>query len=163
MWGTIAPAVVYAVFVLGVLLLSGAVSEDAISGIAGALPRWALLVIGALGVISLWSSYIVIGMDVKDILSYDFRAPKIVSALLVVIAPMALFMAGFQSFLALVGVAGGVFLALEGIFIVAMWKRAASLTSAPSLFFKKMPAAALYCLAAVFTLGMIYEIIKSGM
>ncbi len=159
-WGTIVPAVVYAVFVLGALLLSGAVSEDAVSGIAGALPRWALLSIGAFGVVSLWSSYVVIGMDVKDILFYDFRVPKIASALLVFIAPMALFLAGFQNFLALVGVAGGVFLALEGIFIVAMWKRAAAFSSVPSAFFKKMPAAALYFLAAVFTLGMVYEIMK---
>ena len=101
---------------LGVLLLSDTVSEDAISGISGALPRWALLGIGAFGVISLWSSYIVIGMDVKDILAYDFRVPKIVSALFVFIAPMALFLAGFQSFLALVGVAGGVFFGAGGDF-----------------------------------------------
>ncbi|MBI5147671.1 MAG: hypothetical protein HZA37_00745 [Parcubacteria group bacterium] len=159
-WGTVIPAVVYAVFVLGVLFLSGEVSEDAISGIAGALPRWVLFGIGALGVVSLWSSYIVIGMDVRDILAYDFRLPKVAAVLAVFIAPMALFLAGFQNFLALVSIAGGVFLALEGIFIIAMWKRAASLSSVPSVFFAKMPAAAIYALAAVFTLGMVYEIIK---
>jgi amino acid permease len=119
--GTIAPAVIYGFFILGVLGLSGAVSEDAVSGLIGVVPPFVLTAIGILGLLSLWSSYIVVGLNVADSLRYDLALPRFVRRSLVVFTPLVLYFVGFQHFFALVGIAGGVFLALEGLFIIAMW------------------------------------------
>ena len=121
-WGTFLPAIVYAIFVFGVLALSPVVSDDAVSGLLVALPHWLSLSIGVLGVLSLYSSYIVVGLDVKNILRFDLRLSSWLSGALVVVSPMILYAVGFQNFIQLVGLIGGIFLGVEGICIVLMWR-----------------------------------------
>ena len=123
--GTLFPAFIYAVFVLAILNLSGnIVSQDSVSGLIGRLPFWTLEILGILGIISLWSSYIVIGRDIKKSLGYDLNLPKLLIALIVVFAPIILYFSGFQNFLKLVGLTGGIFMGLEGIFIVLIRQKA---------------------------------------
>lgn len=159
-WGTVVPALVYALFVFGVLMISPAPSEDAVSGLMNILPQWALSVIGVLGLFSLYSSYIVVGLDVRNILRYDIKLPSILSVLVVIGAPIFLYFIGFHDFIALVSFTGGIFLSLEGMFIIAIWLRANKVLEAPPILFKKrffVPAAALFL---VFLVAMGYEVIK---
>ncbi len=123
-WGTVIPAVVYAFFVLGVIGLSHEVSHDAVSGLIGAVHSGVLFAIGILGILSLWSSYLVIGLDIKQILEYDLRFSKFSRALAVVAVPLFIYFISGQNFLRLIGIAGGLFLALEGIFILLIWRKA---------------------------------------
>ncbi len=146
--GTLVPALVYLLFVFGIWGLSEVVSEDAISGLVGQIPNEVLVLIGVFGLISLWSSYIVIGLDIKNSLKFDLRFPKILASLTVVILPPLFYFWGFKSFLALVSIVGGVFIALEGIFIVLMWRQA----------LKRSPLI-IYILILVFIGGIIHEII----
>lgn len=156
--GTIIPAFVYLLFIFGVLGLSGAVSEDAVSGLIGSVSPFILFLVGIFGLISLWSSYIVVGLDVKNALGYDLKFPKILAGLVVIAAPLLLFLAGFQSFLALVSVVGGVFIAVEGIFIVLMWLKSRKIKIDEAIFKKLNPAIA-YILILVFIGGMIYKLV----
>jgi tyrosine-specific transport protein len=121
--GTAIPAVVYLVFVFGVLRLSPAVTPDAVSGLS-LLPPWVLAAFGILGFVSMWKSYLMIGTNARDILRDDFRVSKGMSALVVLATPLILVACGLDNFLVAVGVTGGIFLALEGMFIVTMWYRA---------------------------------------
>lgn len=137
-WGTILPAIVYFVFVMGVLGLSyGSVSEDAVSGLVNTIPYWLLVGIGILGLLSLWSSYILIGLNVKEILSLDLRLSRRIAAFLVVGFPLALYLVGFTGFIALVSFVGGLFLSLEGILIILMWLRMNKASAAPPVFVKR--------------------------
>lgn len=156
--GTLLPALVYLLFVFGIWGLSEVVSEDAISGLVGQIPKEVLALIGVFGLISLWSSYIVIGLDIKNALKFDLRFPKILAGLTVVVLPPLLYFWGFQSFLTLVGIVGGVFIALEGIFIVLMWLGARKMKS-EEVIFKKLNPLVIYALIMVFIGGIIYEII----
>jgi len=155
--GTLLPAFVYFLFVLGILGLSGVVSEDAVSGLIGQIPQGVLMLVGIFGLISLWSSYIVIGLDVKNSLKFDLKFPKILAGLTVIISPLFLYFFGFQSFLTLVSLIGGVFIALEGIFIALMWLRASKLRP-EKIIFKKLSPLIVYILILIFIGGMIYEI-----
>jgi len=119
--GLIIPAVVYVVFVLSVLGLSLFVTEDAVSGLIGQVPAWVLFSIGVLGILSLITSYIAISFDVVKSLALDLRLPFWLQFLIIVFGPLALYFAGLQSFIGLVGLAGGVFLALESIFMIFIW------------------------------------------
>lgn len=127
-WGTLLPALVYGLFVIGAIGLSGVVSEDAVSGLIGQISPVFLLIIGALGILSLWSSYILVGLDVYETLRFDLNSPKPVRLLLVVAAPLLLYAAGFTSFLGLVSFVGGIFLVFEGLFVIAMYRSAHGLT-----------------------------------
>lgn len=131
LWGTVIPAIVYGLFVIGVLGLSANVTEDAVSGLAGGLPAWLVWGIGILGFLSLWSSYILVGLDVYETLRFDLGLRRPARLALVVLAPLLLYAAGFTSFLGLVSFVGGVFLVLEGFFVIAMYRKAHGL---PGLF-----------------------------
>lgn len=124
LWGTVIPAIVYGLFVIGVLGLSAKVTEDAVSGLVGGLSSWLMWGIGVLGFLSLWSSYILVGLDVYETVRFDLGLRRPARLALVVLTPLLLYAAGFTSFLGLVSFVGGVFLVLEGFFVIAMYRKA---------------------------------------
>lgn len=157
--GTLLPALVYLLFVFGIWGLSEIVSEDAVSGLVGQIPQWVLTLVGIFGLISLWSSYIVIGLDVKNSLKFDLKFPKILAGLTVIILPLLLYFFGFQSFLTLVSLIGGIFIALEGVFIVLMWLKSRKIKTEQAIF-KKLNPLIVYALIIIFIGGIIYEIFR---
>src|SRR3989338_4732142 len=159
-FGTLAPAVLYGLFVVGVLGLSSNVSEDAVSGLIGQAPGWILLAVGILGLLSLWSSYIVVGLDINKSLVYDFKLPVWLRFLLVVMAPLLLYLSGFQSFIGLVSFVGGVFLSLEGIFIICMWLKANKVLVKPPVLLKKANIVVIGFLFLILAAALSYEIMK---
>lgn len=121
--GTIGPAVVYFLFVLAVLFLSGSgVSEDSLSGLSSAPPLLTFF-IGTLGVLALLTSYFFLSIEVGDILKYDFKLKKPLPALIVIATPMLLYVSGLRDFIWLVALIGGVFLALENIITISMYSK----------------------------------------
>lgn len=122
-WGTAFPALVYAAFVYGVLRLAPGAGPDAVTSIAHVAP-WLPATLAVLGLITLWTSYVVISVNVKELLEREFRWGKALAAGIAVAAPLALYLIGLREFLPAVSFAGGVLLAIEGIFIVFMWRRA---------------------------------------
>ncbi|MDP3729817.1 MAG: aromatic amino acid transport family protein, partial [bacterium] len=63
--GGVIPGIAYLIFVIGVIGLSGTVSEDAVSGLIGEISQGMLMVIGILGFLSIISSYIVVGLSAR--------------------------------------------------------------------------------------------------
>ena len=145
--GTFFPIIVYAAFVVGATMLSsGGVAEDAVSGLV-LLPHGYLLMIGVLGLFSLITSYVFLGMEFKGIVENDLKFPRIAAALAVLAVPIVFYMVGLNNFLTLVGLAGGIFLAVESALVIMM-RRAATLRRKPYDFI----------LMAVFLAAIIYEI-----
>lgn len=157
--GTLIPAFVYLLFIFGVVGLSTTVSKDAVSGLIGSVSPFILVLIGILGLISIWSSYIAVGLDVKNALKFDLKFPKILAGFVVVAAPLLLFFAGFQNFLVLISIVGGVFISLEGIFIVLMWLKSHKIKK-EEVIFKKLNPLIVYALIVIFIGGIIYEVIR---
>ncbi|MBI2013479.1 MAG: hypothetical protein HYS87_01485 [Candidatus Colwellbacteria bacterium] len=142
--GTLFPVLLYAVFVIGVLGLSTTVSENALAGmdLAPSILIWALVVVGVL--FSFWDSYVFLGLELNSILKEDFKL-KNLSKVLVVLLPITLYFMGLQSFIVLVSVSGGIFLALESILVISMW-----LKLAPRSILVKLAASVLI---AIFVIG----------
>ena len=121
--GTITPAFLYIIFALAVFWLSGGnVSADALSGLI-LLPQHILVAVGALGVLALWTSYLFLGIEVRDIFRYDFRLGLYPALAAVTFLPIALYLAGMSNFIQIIGIVGGVFGALESIMVILMYKR----------------------------------------
>lgn len=122
--GTLLPLVAYGIFIVGIMGLSnGAVSSDAVSGLVGQAPSWAILLLGVLGLLAIWSSYFVIGSDLKTSLTKDLSFSKSIAGVLVIALPFLLYCFGFQNFMYLIGITGGIFTALEWILIIFMWRK----------------------------------------
>ncbi len=120
--GTIVPAVFYGLFSLGIIALSGSgISADAVSGISH-MPYWFIAGFAFLGVITLITSYIFLGLELKDILQRKFHSGKILAFILSAGIPLALYLSGMNNFEMLIGIAGGIFIALEMIMIVFMYR-----------------------------------------
>ena len=158
--GSLTPIIVYAVFVLGVLGLSAGngPSEDSISGLAGKLPSEILYALIILGAISLLSTYIVIGRDVKKSLEHDLNFGHLLSALAISASPLLLYFSGLDGFIKLINFVGGIFIGIEAIFIVLMWQKASKIEAKETIF-KKINPLIIYSLIFVFIGGIIYALI----
>lgn len=157
--GTVLPAILYGGFVLGVAALSPSISPDAVSGLVASVPVFVILAIGALGMLSLFSSYIVVGLDVYSIMHYDLKFSWLTRVFLVVGGPMFIYLSGFRNFIGLVGFTGGIFLALEGMLVVFMWMRANNIAEAPSAIFKSRLRWVSVPIILVFAAALLYAII----
>ncbi len=122
--GTVVPALVYVAFALAVIALSSPVSEDSVSGLIGGVHPLLMILIGVLGLLSLWSTYVIIGFNINNILITDLKKPLIFRLATVVLAPLALYFWGSQDFIWLVTIMGGVFLTAEGFLIFLIWLKA---------------------------------------
>lgn len=148
-WGSVVPAIIYGFFVLAITWLSpGGVSEDSVSGLMYINPI-ILTLIGILGFFVLWTSYFFIGLEVRDILRYDFRLPLLGAIALVIFIPLFIYFSDSQNFIWFMSIAGGVFLALESVIVVLMRR--------------KLKPVGLwgYFIILVFVGGIIYEVFKN--
>lgn len=122
-WGTVIPAVVYFLFAVSILRLNPEPSAEALNSL-GFLPPAILILLGLLGLLTLWTSYFIIGANIKDILRIDLKKPAWFGAFAVLATPLILYFLGFKNFLPAVSLTGGIFLSLEGIFVITMWRKA---------------------------------------
>ncbi|MEK7465534.1 MAG: aromatic amino acid transport family protein [Patescibacteria group bacterium] len=122
-WGTVIPVILYFVFVVGILTLPPSPSIDAVAGL-GFLPSGALLALGTLGFFALWTSYFIIGINLRDTLREDLKAPNVAAYAVPWIFPLLLYFAGVNHFLSAVSFTGSVLLGMEGAAIAFMWRKA---------------------------------------
>lgn len=155
--GTLIPALVYVLFVFGVLGLSGVVSEDAVSGLIGVASPFILALIGIFALVSLWDSYFIVGMDVRNSLMCDLKFPKVVAGIAVVALPILFYFFGLRKFLELASLIGGVFIAFEGALICLMWLKSLK-RKTERVFLKKLSPVFAYVLVLVFIGGLVYEL-----
>lgn len=115
-------AIIYLLFVIGVIFLTnGLVSEDTVSGLSGFLPYFLLVIIALMGLVAVWHVYVLLGFDLYNILTADLKWPERLAGFSIVFIPLILYLINWQSFFLVVSLVGGVFAALENIFIVLMW------------------------------------------
>jgi hypothetical protein len=120
--GTFLPALTYLLFVVAVLTINPHVSPEALNGLF--VSPVLRVVLGALGLLTIWTSYFMIGDNLKDILRFDFKLSRLWAGLIPVTLPFLLYLVGFKDFLTVISLTGGIFLALEGVFVVMMWRGA---------------------------------------
>ncbi len=149
-WGTVIPAIVYLFFVFSVFRLGGNISADTLSGLTFLSP-FVCGLLGLLGLIALWDSYFIIGINIKDILVWDALWPRWIGISIPLFLPLALYFLGFKDLLLVLGLVGGVFTACAGIFVTRMWQNAFPLHG-----FKNLS----HALYIVFSIAVIYEVLN---
>lgn len=157
-WGTVIPGIIYAIFVFGVLSLSlGKISPDSVSGLINNVSPIFLIILGILGVLCIWSSYIVIGLNTFNILKFDLKIRKTLRLFMVVFLPILLYLAGLNNFILLTGIIGGIFLSIECIFIILIWLKVDKASSIRSIF-KKPKTISIILLFLMFGIAIIFEL-----
>lgn len=156
--GSLLPAALYFLFVLGVFGASNIVSEDSISGMIGKAPAPLLWALGILGLFAVWSTYIVILQYVKSVLRFDFGLRDALAATLTVFLPLSLYFVGSKDFLKLIELVGGFFMGLESIFITLIWLRMKN-QKRKSQILPYLTRFAPYTLLIIFALGIILKLV----
>ncbi len=147
--GTFLSGFIYVLFVFGIFGSTGVIANDTISGLS-AWPAWKLQLLGWLGLFAIWTSYVPIARAIKNALESDVRIPAFWSFCIVLFLPLVLVFSGLFSFLSAIGLAGGIFLALQYVFIILVSKKILGVGPAAKFF--------LNALVAVFLLAAVYEI-----
>lgn len=120
-FGTLIPLIVTALFALAVVGVTGInTSEEAISGLQGALGHEIVLFGAFVGFLAIITSYMVIALYLQEVLKYDFLVKHTPAWGFAVGVPLLLFLMGAQSFISVIDVVGSVLFGIEGIVIVAV-------------------------------------------
>ncbi len=153
--GTILSAIFYILFVVAIFGLAtesgsvGAIAEDTLSGIVGWSPLM-LGVMGVLGLFALWTSYLPISLEIKNSLERDLGwSPFLVFTILAGV-PILVALFGIKDFVSVLGLAGGIFLAVQYILIILVSRRV--------LILKRFEKILASLVVLAFILAAIYEI-----
>lgn len=122
--GSIVPLAVYIVFTLMVVGITGpATTESAVAGLGHALGQPVLIFGSVFGIITMSTSFLMIGLVLKEVYMYDWHWPAALAWLGVMLPPMLLVLLGWLSFIEILGISGALIGGLDGIMIMKMHRR----------------------------------------
>jgi len=153
-------AITYLFFIFLILGITGQnTSDDAITGLNGFLGSGVIVLALLFGILTVFTSFLTISLTLKKILWYDLRLKKNLAWLIACLAPLILFLAGFDNFITVIALTGGVMLGIDVIIIILIYLKAkikGDLTPAYNL---SIPRLLVYFMILFFIIGIIYEII----
>jgi amino acid permease len=153
--GTWLAALIYALFALGILASTTSVAPNALDSL-GEWPVWAVATLATLGLFALWTSYVPVGLELRNSLMHDLRWSPASSAMITLFLPPILLAIGLSDFIVVIGFIGGVFLASEYILILRLAQKALRLKAGE--IFMSLALMLLFAIAAVYELY--YFIVK---
>lgn len=114
-------ALFFSLFVFSIIGVSGLqTTEDAFSGVASALGGRVVLLGSLIGLLAVFTSYLSLGIDLRNIFRYDYGQSNVRSFFLTAVPPLLLFLLGFQSFVSTLSLVGSLGLGLTGSLVIFM-------------------------------------------
>jgi len=124
LWSLTASAVVYFIFIVTVLGVSGSLTtEDALSGLAGPIGSSAVTIGSIIGFIAVFTSFIAIAADLKNIFVFDYGFQEWAGWVFTILPAPVIFIFGLNQLVDILGFVGAVGLGVLGIFVIEMARR----------------------------------------
>lgn len=159
-YGTLIPVLLYVVFVTSVIGISGeGVSEEAIEGLVPHLGNAAVFLGALFGLFAVFTSFLVLGINLRDTFLYDYKKPRFVAWLLALVPPMVLFMAGVNQFIGVIGFVGAIAGGITGIFIILLHMKVQREGTRSPEYSIRLPRAVSYGIVLVFSLGILWQLV----
>ncbi|MEK7627479.1 MAG: aromatic amino acid transport family protein [Patescibacteria group bacterium] len=160
-WGTFIPMIVYAVFAVAVLGITGAgTSEEALTGLQGVFGNGLVKIAALIGFLALFTSFIAIGNDLKRNFTDDYRLPNLMSVVLTLFPPLAVFLFKIAGFIEVMGFLGGALGVYAYVIIILLFYRAKKNGEMTPLFSFQFPKWLACILAVMFIIAGIYTIME---
>lgn len=158
--GQIITVVLYLVFIIAILGVAGEnTSSQAISSLEGTVSQ-PLLILGiVLSILTMTTSFLILGHILEKCYSQDWGIPRIAAWSMVVGPPLILVVCGLNDFVALISLAGGLLMGLQGILLLFTWKEARKKGKRQPEYTIKIPPFVFYFILLIFTLSIIYQLI----
>ena len=158
--GTIIPIIVCAFFILLVVGTTGeATTEEAIRGLKDFFGNGVILLGALFGFLAVATSFLLIGLNLKETFWYDLKIPHFVSWLLACFIPFALFLIGLRNFIEVIGIVGAIAGGLTGILIIGLHESVKKKKNLLPAYSISIPPLVQWGLITLFSLGIVYEII----
>lgn len=117
------PVIAYLSFIFLVTGISGTeTSVEAIDGLKGILDNKIVILASIFGLLTTFTSFIILGLTLKKVFWYDLKLSKNSSWFLTCFIPLSLFLLGF-SFMDIISFIGAVMLGITGILILLMYQK----------------------------------------
>jgi len=159
--GMVIIAVMYLLFGAVVVAATGGnTTQIAFDGLVPLLGGAFATVASILGALTVFSIYMVLGIELQNTLHFDIRLSKWSSFTLAMAVPIVLYLFGMRSFIDVLSVVGGVFAAFLGILIVLVYERMkrSPVCSKPHKCLD-VPAVVGWVLIAVFVFSIIIQLV----
>ncbi len=160
--GTLAPAALYLLFAIAVVGATGAgTTPDAISGLAVRFGEDYRLLGALIGFLATITSFITLGLVFEGMFVSDFGFVPRSAWLATVVIPAALYLVGFQDFIAIIRVVGAVAIGFDSLLILFVHRRAVRRAGGISAFFPATAADMIrLLLVLIFAFGILYELYR---
>jgi amino acid permease len=156
LWGTLLPALLYFLFTLTVIGLTGLkTTEESISGLSGIFGGkvvWAGAFFGFLATIT---SFFGIGISLKETYICDYKVNKNLAWFLVCFVPLLLLGLGVYNFITIIVLTGALMGVIEGSAVVLIHRKAKKLGNQIADYNLKIPSIFGYIIISVFIVGFI--------
>ncbi|MDP2631370.1 MAG: aromatic amino acid transport family protein [Candidatus Uhrbacteria bacterium] len=129
-------------------------SEEAIVGLGSVLGNWAIILGSVIGLFSVLTSFLILGVSVMDTMIFDFKRRYFASWFFTIAVPFILFIFGARSFIHVIGFTGGLLGGLLGVLAIYTYLKAKKHACVPKRCLL-IPNWVLYLCVAVFSLGAI--------
>jgi amino acid permease len=165
--GALIPIILYLIFSIAVLGNCGKETTEIATTCLGNKFGFGMLLFGNLfAIFAMSTSFLSLGLALKEMYNYDYNIKKNLSWFLACIVPLILFFLVLffiqqERFFNTIGLTGGIAMTLEGILIVLMFNKAKKLGERKPEYEIKTRKLISTLLIIVFLLGMIYTILSS--
>lgn len=160
LWGSLTPIFVYVIFTVVVVGVSGGdTSQEALLGLVPYLGSGFVRFGALFGIFAVATSYLALGLSLKDTFAYDWRMRSDAAAFLAMLVPILLFIGGAQQFITVLAVSGAVLGATIGVIVALLYQRAKKVGERSPAYALRLPKVLVGGLICLLGLGGIYEII----
>ncbi|MDP3052698.1 MAG: aromatic amino acid transport family protein [bacterium] len=151
--GIILAGLCYLSFIFIILGVSGSqTSPDALSGFAKIIGEQAVRLGFIFGILTVFTSFLGLGLTLKKILQYDLKLPEKTSWAVACFLPLLLYLLGINNFIGVISVTGAAALGLEAVIVIFIYKKYIE-----KRFQRKTPIW-IYPLAAFFLIGLVLQL-----
>jgi len=160
-WGTVIPGILYFVFILTVMGLTGAnTTPEAINGLASILGKRVVFMGAIFGFLATITSFFALGLCLKETFWYDFKINKNIAWFLACFVPLILFFVGAYNFVTVITILGSLMGGIEGTAIVLIYIRAKKAGNQTPDYSLGRMSIIRYTMILVFILGFLYTLLE---
>lgn len=158
--GTLIPMMIYAIFMVTVVGISGAqTSEEALKGLEAVLSNGYVIIGAIIGFFALFTSFIALGDELKRVFWNDYGLPQNFSLVLTLLVPLALFLLDLAGFIQIMNFLGAILGVYAYVLIIVLFYKAKKIGEMPPLFSFNFPKIIAGFIILMFIAGWIYNII----
>ena len=166
MFGSLIPFIIYALFAFAVVGVTGINTTDgAIIGLGNAIGTHILMIGTLFGIITMFTSFLAVGLSLKEVYNFDLRLNKRISSALTCFIPLIvalsiIYISTHNAFFKVLDLTGAFSFSIIGILIVLIINKAKMHGKRKPEYSIKINRIISFALILLFLSGIIYEILK---